>query len=148
MPTVPDSPELARPTKRGRRMSELAALDEVHLRPCATDLGVWAEVPAARVAAVQAEGRRPVLASGCVAVSSFLAEPSTVEVRPPRGAPPQPEHLHALFKTLFARGDWVATPSVPSTLAVGIARRSGMVLVCRAVSGTPQRHGAGAAGAE
>ena len=39
-------------------------LDEVHLRPCATDLGFWAEVPAARVAAVQAEGRRPVLASG------------------------------------------------------------------------------------
>jgi formate dehydrogenase accessory protein FdhD len=30
-------------------------LDEVHLRPCATDLGFWAEVPAERVAAVQAE---------------------------------------------------------------------------------------------
>jgi formate dehydrogenase assembly factor FdhD len=36
-----------------------------------------------------------------------------------------------------------ATPSVPSTLAIEIARRSGMVLVGRAVSGTPQRHGAG-----
>jgi FdhD protein len=60
-------------------------LDEVHLRPCATDLGFWAEVPAARVAAVQAEGRRSVLASGCGAVSTFLAEPSTVAVRPPRG---------------------------------------------------------------
>ena len=70
MPTAPDSPELAR-----------------------------AEVPAARVAAVQAECRRPVLASGCGAVSTFLAEPS-------------------------------------------------MVLVGRAVSGTRQRHGAGAAGAE
>jgi FdhD protein len=268
MPTAPDSPELARPAKRGGRMSELAAveevpvwlevngrpvvtwmctpdlleelaigwlhgegyidrLDEVHLRPCATDLGFWAEVPATRVAAVQAEGRRPVLASGCGAVSTFLAEPTTVEVRPPRGDPPQPEHLRALFKALFARGDrykdtggihaaalvdpaalvagaepgliahaedigrhnavdksiggaflagrrleglgllvtgrisaelafkasraglsWVATPSVPSTLAVEIARRSGMVLVGRAVSGTPQRHGAGAAGAE
>ena len=268
MPTAPDSPELARPAKRGGRMSELAAveevpvwlevngrpvvtwmctpdlleelaigwlhgegyidrLDEVHLRPCATDLGFWAEVPAARVAAVQAEGRRPVLASGCGAVSTFLAEPTTVEIRPRRGDPPGPEHLRALFKALFARGDrykdtggihaaalvdpaalvagvepaliahaedigrhnavdksiggaflagrrleglgllvtgrisaelafkasraglsWVATPSVPSTLAVEIARRSGMVLVGRAVSGTPQRHGAVAAGAE
>jgi FdhD protein len=199
-------------------------LDEVHLRPCATDLGFWAEVPAARVEAVQAEGRRPVLASGCGAVSTFLAEPSTVEARPPRGTPPEPEHLRALFKALFARGDrykdtggihaaalvdpaalatgaeaallshaedigrhnavdksiggaflagrrieglgllvtgrisaelafkaaraglsWIATPSVPSTLAVEIARRSGMVLVGRAVSGTPQRHGAGTA---
>ena len=197
-------------------------LDEVHLRPCATDLGFWAEVPAARVEAVQAEGRRPVLASGCGAVSTFLAEPSTVEVGPPRGSPPELERLRALFKALFASGErykdtggihaaalvepeaikagpeeallahaedigrhnavdkaiggallagravtglgllvtgrisaelafkaaragvsWVATPSVPSTLAVEIARRSGMVLVGRAVSGSPQRHGAG-----
>lgn len=195
-------------------------VDEVHLRPCATDLGFWAEVPPERVAAVQAEGRRPVLASGCGAVSTFLAEPGTVEARPRRGAPPQPERLRALFKALFGRGErykdtggihaaalvdtarlddadsallahaedigrhnavdksiggallarrqvaglgllvtgrisaelafkaaragifWVATPSVPSTLAVEIARRSGMVLVGRAVSGTPQQHGA------
>ena len=74
MPTAPDSPE-------------------VHLRPCATDLCFWAEVPAARVAAVQAEGRRPVLASGCGAVSTFLAEPTTVEVLPRRGDPPEPEQL-------------------------------------------------------
>src|SRR5215207_8567871 len=80
-------------------------LDEVHLRPCATDLGFWAEVPAERVAAVQAEGRRPVLASGCGAVSTFLAEPATVEARPRRGDPPEPEYLRALFKALFARGD-------------------------------------------
>ncbi len=195
-------------------------LDEVHLRPCATDLGFWAEVPAARVAAVEAEGRRPVLASGCGAVSTFLAEPATVEAQPLRGLPPEAERLRALFKVLFARGErykdtggihaaalvdpaqeepgaallahaedigrhnavdkaiggalltgrtieglgllvtgrisaelafkaaragvsWVATPSVPSTLAIEIARRSGMVLVGRAVSGTPQRHGAG-----
>ena len=118
MPTAPDSPELARPTKRGGRVSELAAVEVVP---------VWLEVPAARVA-VQAEGRRPVLASGCGAVSTFLAEPSTVvEIRPPCGDPPQVERLHALFE---------------------IARRSGMVPVGRAVSGTPQRHGAGAAGAE
>jgi len=31
------------------------------------------------------EARRPVLAPGCGAVSTFLAEPSTVAVRPPRG---------------------------------------------------------------
>ena len=83
MPTAPDSPELA-------------AVEDV---PVAIG---WL-LPATRVAAVQAEGRRPVLASGCGAVSTFLAEPTTVEVRPPHGDP---------------------------------------------VSGTPQRHGAGAAGAQ
>jgi hypothetical protein len=44
--------------------------------------------------AVLAEGRRPVLASGCGAVSTFLAEPGTVEVRraPQRhGAPADAE---------------------------------------------------------
>jgi FdhD protein len=195
-------------------------VDEVQLRPCATDLGFWAQVPAERVSVVEAEGRRPVLASGCGAVSTFLAEPTTVEGSPLRGLPPPPERLRALFKALFARGErykdtggihaaalvepndsveadaslvahaedigrhnavdksiggallagrrvsglgllvtgrisaelafkaaragiaWVATPSVPSTLAVEIARRSGMVLVGRAVSGTPQLHGA------
>ncbi len=195
-------------------------LDEVQLRPCATDLGFWAQVPAERVSVVEAEGRRPVLASGCGAVSTFLAEPTTVEGSPLRGLPPPPERLRALFKALFVRGErykdtggihaaalvepgdstvadaslvahaedigrhnavdksiggallagrrvsglgllvtgrisaelafkaaraglaWVATPSVPSTLAVEIARRSGMVLVGRAVSGTPQLHGA------
>src|SRR5438093_8504650 len=146
MATAPESPDLTRPAKRGGRMSELAAveevpvwlgvncrpvvtwmctpdllealaigwlhgegyidrLDEVHLRPCATDLGFWAEVPAARVDAVQAEGRRPVLASGCGAVSTFLAEPATVEARPPRGTPAEPDQLRALFKALFARGE-------------------------------------------
>jgi FdhD protein len=190
-------------------------IDQVHLRPCATDLGFWAEVPAARVAAVQAEGRRPVLASGCGAVSTFLADPATVESQPPRGSVPALEQLRALFKQLFAKGErykdtggihaaalvardfsaliahaedigrhnavdktlgaallagepveglgllvtgrisaelafkaaraglaYVATPSVPSTLAVEVARRSGMVLVGRAVSGHPQHHGA------
>jgi hypothetical protein len=46
------------------------------------------------------------------------------------------------FKAARAGIAWVATPSVPSTLAVEIARRSGMVLVGRAVSGSPQQHGA------
>lgn len=36
---------------------------------------------------------------------------------------------------------WVATPSVPSTLAVEIAAKAGMTLIGRAVSGTPGIHG-------
>jgi FdhD protein len=187
---------------------------EVHLRPCATDLGFWAEVDPAAVAAVEAERRRPVLASGCGAVSTMLADPGTVPAAPPRGAPPGAELLRARFKELFALGEryrdtggihaaaltdaeallehaedigrhnavdkvigaallagravaglgllvtgrisaelafkaaraginWVATPSVPSTLAVEIARRSGMVLLGRAVSAEPRLHGAG-----
>jgi FdhD protein len=196
------------------------SIDEVHLRPCATDLGFWATVPEERVDAVQAEGRKPVLASGCGAVSTFLADPATVEARPTRGRVPELEQLRALFKALFAKGErykdtggihaaalvdqdfqsliahaedigrhnavdkslgaallarrpvvglgllvtgrisaelafkaaraglaYVATPSVPSTLAVEIARRSGMVLVGRAVSGHPQKHGAVESGA-
>ena len=45
------------------------------------------------------------------------------------------------FKAVRAGIAWVATPSVPSTLAVEIARRSGMMLVGRAVSGAPQYWG-------
>src|SRR5207247_8902610 len=37
--------------------------DLVKLRPCATDLGFWADVKPERVAAVKGEGRRRVLAS-------------------------------------------------------------------------------------
>jgi len=44
------------------------------------------------------------------------------------------------FKAARAGIAWVATPSVPSTLASTIAQRSGMTLVGRAVSGTPQVH--------
>jgi FdhD protein len=193
------------------------SIDQVQLRPCATDLGFWAQVPPERVAAVAAEGRKPVLASGCGAVSTFLADPATVDTLPARGTPPGMEELRGWFKALFARGErykdtggihaaalidpaaepspliahaedigrhnavdkvlgsallagrevhglgllvtgrisaelafkaaraglaYVATPSVPSTLAVEIARRSGMVLIGRAVSGHPQHHGA------
>lgn len=188
------------------------AIDQVHLRPCATDLGFWAEIPAERVARVRAENRRPVLASGCGAVNIYLAEPDTLDPLPIRGEPPGLERLRALFKSLFQRGEryrdtggihaaaltdgaellahaedigrhnavdkviggmvlarrelnglgllvtgrisaelaakagraglaWIATPSVPSTMAVEIARRTGMVLVGRAVSGNPHRHG-------
>lgn len=188
------------------------SIDELHLRPCATDLGFWAEIPAARVAAVAAEGRRSVLASGCGSVSTYLADPATIVGRPQRGDVPPAETLRALLKDLFSRGAryqdtggihaaaltdgatllthaedigrhnavdkvigaallakrdvagcgllvtgrisaelafkgvragiaWIATPSVPSTLAVEIARRSGMQLVGRAASAHPAVHG-------
>lgn len=190
----------------------IASLDEVHLRPCATDLGFWAEVPAERVDQVRALGGKPVLASGCGAVSVFLAPTDSTRPVPLRGDPPEALVLRGLFKALFAAGTrykdtggihaaaltdgrqmltsaedigrhnavdkvigamllarrplaglgllvtgrisaelaakagraglaWVATPSVPSTLAVAIARRTGMRLVGRAVSGTPHWHG-------
>jgi len=44
------------------------------------------------------------------------------------------------FKAVRAGLAWIATPSVPSTLAATIARRAGLTLVGRAVSGTPQVH--------
>jgi FdhD protein len=185
--------------------------DLIKLRPCATDLGFWAEVKPERVARVKGEHRKRVLASGCGAVSTFLADPHTVKHAPARGEPPAAERFRALFKDLFAQGArynetggihaaaltdgerllfhaedigrhnavdkvigsaviarepiagrgllvtgrisaelafkgtraglaWIATPSVPSTLALTIAQRSGMVLVGRAVSGTPHVH--------
>lgn len=43
------------------------------------------------------------------------------------------------FKAARARIALVATPSVPSTIAVDIARAAGMAIVGRAVSGHPQR---------
>ena len=181
------------------------------LRPCATDLGFWADVPAARAAEVRGDGRKRVLASGCGAVTTLLADPHTLEHAPARGEPAGAEQLRALFKELFARGArynetggihaaalvdgaalrfhaedigrhnavdkvigaavlarepiagrgllvtgrisaelafkaaraglaWVATPSVPSTLALTVSQRTGMVLVGRAVSGTPHLH--------
>jgi FdhD protein len=44
------------------------------------------------------------------------------------------------YKAARARVAAVATPSVPSTIAVEIAHTAGMLLVGRAVSGTPQLH--------
>ncbi len=195
----------------------ITAVDEVHLRPCATDLGFWAEIDAVTVAAVEAVPRRQVLASGCGAVGTWLGEeslstaPRARSDGPATALPPEAPRLRELFKDVFARGDrykdtggihaaaltdgqvlvahaedigrhnavdkvvgaallarrpimgmgllvtgrisaelaakaaqaglaWVATPSVPSTLAVEIARRSGMILIGRAVSGTPHVH--------
>jgi FdhD protein len=192
--------------------------DLLQLRPCAPDLGFWADVRPERVAMVESENRRRVLASGCGAVTTLLGDPHALaSARPPlRGAPPAAAALRALFKELFARGErynqtggihaaaltdgaallfhaedigrhnavdkvigaavlaraslpgtgllvtgrisaelafkaaragvaWVATPSVPSTLAVTIAAGAGMVLVGRAVSGEPHVHEPGRA---
>ena len=44
------------------------------------------------------------------------------------------------YKAARANLSTIATPSVPSTIAVEIARASGMVLIGRAVSGQPQIH--------
>jgi len=185
--------------------------DLLKLRPCATDLGFWADVRPERVALVRAENRHRVLASGCGAVSTLLADPHTLRRAPARREPPAGERLRALFKELFAQGErynetggihaaaltddarlefhaedigrhnavdkvigaavlarqpirdrgllvtgrisaelafkaaragaaYVATPSVPSTLALTIGRQAGMVLIGRAVSGTPHLH--------
>ncbi len=190
----------------------LETLDDLlKLRPCATDLGFWADVRPERVALVKAEGRRRVLASGCGAVSTLLADPHTLRHAPARREPAPAERLRALFKQLFGRGErynetggihaaaltdderllfhaedigrhnavdkvigaavlarevirdrgllvtgrisaelafkaaragvaYVATPSVPSTLALTIGRQAGMILIGRAVSGTPHVH--------
>jgi len=48
------------------------------------------------------------------------------------------------FKAARAGITYVATPSIPSTLALSIARRAGVQLVGRAVSGSPQVHRADA----
>jgi FdhD protein len=188
-----------------------SADDLLKLRPCAPDLGFWAEVRPDGVARVKAENRRRVLASGCGAVTTLLADPHAQRRLPPRGAPPPAERLRVLFKELFASGrrynetggihaaaltdgerllfhaedigrhnavdkvigaavlarapiaghgllvtgrisaelafkgaraglDWVATPSVPSTLALTVAATAGMTLVGRAVSGAPHVH--------
>ena len=185
--------------------------DLLSLRPCATDLGFWAEVPAERLAEVSHDERRRVLASGCGAVSVALADPESLQRHAARSEPPAFETMRVLFKELFHRGaryhetggihaaaladgaalishaedvgrhnavdkvigaallakrdpsglgllvtgrisaelafkaaraglSWVATVSVPTTLAVTIAHRAGVILVGRAVSGTPQLH--------
>ncbi len=189
--------------------------DLLSLRPCATDLGFWAEVAPERLAAIERDERRRVLASGCGAVSVALADPRSLKPENARGSAPGVVTIRALFKELYHRGTryaetggihaaaltdgrallqhaedigrhnavdkviggllmaggrpaglgllvtgrisaelafkaaragiaWVATPSVPSTLAVTIARRAGVELVGRAVSGSPQVHRADA----
>jgi FdhD protein len=185
--------------------------DLISLRPCATDLGFWAEIAPERLAAVTQDERRRVLASGCGAVSVALADPRSLRPQPPRGDAPDVVTIRTLFKEVYRRGAryaetggihaaaatdgrsllhhaedigrhnavdkviggllmagrspvglgllvtgrisaelafkaaragiaYVATPSVPSTLALAIAKRAGVQLVGRAVSGSPQVH--------
>jgi FdhD protein len=186
----------------------------VRMRPCASELGFWVEVPLDKYNTVERAERRRVLASGCGAVTTILGSMTDV----PRRRTPNPEFdtptLRRLFKDLFARGErykdtggihaaaltdgetllyhaedigrhnavdkvlgaavlddrspedmtllvtgrisgelafkaarariaTVATPSIPSTIAVDIAKAARMTLVGRAVSGHPQIHGVG-----
>jgi FdhD protein len=185
--------------------------DILRMRPCATELGFWVDIPAERYQTVELAERRRVLASGCGSVTTILGSLSSVPRR--TGALPSIDlaQTRTLFKALFQRGERyaetggvhaaaltdgasllfhaedigrhnavdkvlgaaiqagtnpegmillvtgrisgelaykaarariavVATPSVPSTIAVDIARAAGMMLIGRAVSGAPQRH--------
>lgn len=78
--------------------------DIIDLRPCATDIGFWVEIDAARVTSVDAEERQRVLASGCGAVTTLLANPSTIQLEKRRGNPPPVEEFRRLFKQLFQAG--------------------------------------------
>jgi FdhD protein len=84
----------------------IASLDDlVQLRPCAPDLGFWADVKPERLAEVKGENRKRVLASGCGAVATMLGDPEAMaRFAPLRGDPPPAETLRALFKQLFAAG--------------------------------------------
>jgi FdhD protein len=57
------------------------AADLMSLRPCARELGFWAEVPADRYDAVEQSDRRRVLASGCGAVTTILGSMSMLPRR-------------------------------------------------------------------
>src|SRR5258706_7536067 len=57
----------------------IASLDDlVQLRPCAPDLGFWADVKPERLAQVKGEHPKRVLASGCCAVATMLADPDAM----------------------------------------------------------------------
>ncbi len=158
----------------------IASLDDlVQLRPCAPDLGFWADVKPERLAQVKSEKRKRTLralfkqlfAAGArynetggihaAALTDdtallFHAEDigrhnavdKVIGAAVLKRTPIENRGLlvtgrisaELAFKAVRAGLAWVATPSVPSTLAVTIAERSGMVLVGRAVSGTPHVH--------
>ncbi len=125
---VPDTPRLRALFKelfaRGGRYKETGGIhaaaltDGEHLLHHAEDIGRHNAVDKVLGAAVQA-GRRPddlvLLVTG--RISGELA-----------------------YKAARANLSAIATPSVPSTIAVDIARAAGMVLIGRAVSGQPQLH--------
>jgi len=85
------------------RRGYIESLDDlVKLRPCASDLGFWAEVKSERVAAVKSENRKRVLASGCGAVSTFLADPHRWRTRPRGASRPHRTGLRVLFRSCRA----------------------------------------------
>ena len=185
--------------------------DILRMRPCAKEPGFWVDIAPGRVAAVDGQERRRILASGCGSVTAFLGSIAQVPRVEATAALPDTAQMRLLFKELFARGDRykdtggihaaaltdgqrllfhaedigrhnavdkvlgaavqgrtdpagltllvtgrisgelafkaararlaiIATPSVPSTVAVDIARAAGMTLIGRAVSGAPQVH--------
>src|SRR5438093_11344946 len=82
----------------------IASLDDlVQLRPCAPDLGFWADVKPERLAQVKGENRKRVLASGCGAVATMLADPEAMRHAPARGDPPAAEILREIFQPLYAQ---------------------------------------------
>src|SRR5437016_6744630 len=91
--------------------------DLVKLRPCATDLGFWAEVKPERVTLVRGDQRRRVLASGCGAVSTFLADPPAVRHAPARPRRPNRGRLRPFFRACFARAA-ASTETAGSTPAL------------------------------
>ena len=188
------------------RLSDLQSL-----RPCARELGFWAQVPDERYQSVEQSDRRRVLASGCGAVTTILGSLGSLTRRTAPIPPLDLTATRSLFKEMFHRGERykdtggihaaaltdgntllhhaedigrhnavdkvigaavmagrdltqlillvtgrisgelafkaaraqlsiIATPSVPSTLAVEIARAGGVQLIGRAVSGQPQVH--------
>jgi len=81
-----------------------ARADLVSLRPCAQELGFWAEVPRDRYETVEGAERRRVLASGCGAVTTILGSLSSVPRRTMPPVIPDLAHTRTLFKELFAKG--------------------------------------------
>ena len=77
-----------------------AITDLKKLRPCATDLGFWADVDPARVISVKGENRQRVLASGCGAVSVFMADPRTAPVSGGGGIVPDLDTMVARLTAL------------------------------------------------
>ena len=71
--------------------------DLVSLRPCAKELGFWAQVPTNRYDGVEAADRRRVLASGCGAVTTILGSLSSLPRRTVTAPDRQRSHLRKDF---------------------------------------------------
>ena len=168
MPTVPESPDLIQPAKRGGRMSaqaaveevavwlevngrpavtwmctpdlleELAvgwlhgegyidAIDELRLRPCATDLGFWAD--AARRADRRGAGRRT---PACVGLGMrcrlhFPGRPCDGAAQPARGSAPELDSFAGSSRNCSPGESGTRTPAAstprPWSMGLGLAFR-------------------------